>query len=43
MFGYKKKIVIVEGQKEERSIVVATIEDEKNEKQLLMGSTKRKQ
>jgi hypothetical protein len=39
MFGYGKKIVIVEDKKEGRSVVVV-VGDEKREEQLLMGSTK---
>jgi hypothetical protein len=37
MFGYGKKVVIVEDQKEERSTIVAIVGDEKSEEHLLMG------
>jgi hypothetical protein len=40
MFGYGKKKVIVDNRKKERSIVVATIKDEKSEKQSLMDQLK---
>jgi hypothetical protein len=37
-----EKIATVEGQKQERSTIIATVGDEEREEQLFMGSTKRK-